>query len=202
MDEKNKTGVVPQNHSGKSIDASSSKDFSDIDTAKKHYEIAKSRLLDINHWDELDSGVMATFTIADADGGLLNQQAQQGLLIRINIPGPGSADGDGYDWVHIEEIHEVNNEDSDSIAIRVRPVSAPDQPGDRVAHFYSDQSTSTFVVNRESKTVTAAVYDRNIEVNDQSDSLVGQLRNAITGLTAKGIFSKIQWQALSDGLIS
>lgn len=193
--------LIPENVSGKKINAKSFREFSDLQLAKKQYEKAKSLLQDVNHWNETGSEMLASFRLYNESGIHLDTIAKQGLFIQIDIPGPGSADGDGFDWVRIEQISETNEGDAESLAIKVRPVAAPASAEDRTAHFYSDQSTSTFVVSRTATTLKAAVYDRNVEVNEESDSLIGKIRNVITGFMAKEGFSKIQWQSLTDGLV-
>jgi hypothetical protein len=126
---------------------------------------------------------------------------QKNDYFKIDIKGPKSTAGNGHDWVRVEDIKEVHTNDVDSIAILVRPDSNPQTSNDNVAHFYSEKSTSTFIVTREKSTVTAAIYDRNIEANEETGEPSDKLRNAAVGLAAKYGFSKLQWKALAEALV-
>ncbi|WP_426293546.1 hypothetical protein ACN9ML_30850 [Dyadobacter endophyticus] len=201
MEDKNYTGTVPGQHHGESVTAEGSRDFDDITTAKAFFFQAEGRLLNVNQWHDEAGEALARFILADSAGNPVDGMAQQGLLIKIDIPGPGSKSGEGYDWVKIEEIKRVNSTEAQSTALRVRPIAAPGSGEDKPTHFYDENSTSTFTITREDTLVTAAIYDRNINPNTESDSLIDKVRNAITGLFGEKVFSKIQWQALVDGLL-
>ncbi|HEV7379525.1 MAG TPA: hypothetical protein VGN64_07010, partial [Dyadobacter sp.] len=109
-----KDNLVPENTSGKKIDAKSARELPDLQLAKRQFSKAKTWLLDVNHWDETGSEMLATFKLCGENGMNVDQTARKGLLIRIDIPGPGSADSDGFDWVRIEEISEKQEGDSES----------------------------------------------------------------------------------------
>ena len=145
--------------------------------------------------------VGAEFQLTDKKGTAISRPAKKGDHIRIDVPGPGSKAGQGYDWVHIEEIEQVNTNEFDGIAIKVRPASNHNTEDNNIAHFYAEQSTSTFVLTWENNTVTVSIYDRNIEANEETNQPLDKIRNALVGLGAKHGFSKMQWQALADGLL-
>jgi hypothetical protein len=197
----NNENLIPENLQGKEITASASANFEMEDMAVLHYKFARERLLLINDWHSIAGTIGARFQLTDGKGTEAFRQAEKGDHIRIDIPGPGSQAGEGYDWVRIEEIREVNAEKADSIAILVRPASNPCTDNGKIAHFYAEHSTSTFVVRRENNKVTASVYDRNIEANQETKGLFDKVRNAIVGLSAKHGFSKLQWQVLVEGLL-
>lgn len=211
MEEKNYTGAVPENREGSRIDATSDKELSSVEEAVAFFDVVCERLLDINHWHERTTNLLAKFQLCDVYGDPVEGAAREGLLVRIDIPGPGTEVAGGFDWVRIEEVKAYQSEEVQSVAIRVRPAKAPQTAGDSAtgdpaaespaAHFYSKDSTSTFTVTREHTKVTAAVYDRNVEVNKESASLLDKVRNAVTGFVGRTVFSKIQWQVLADGLL-
>jgi hypothetical protein len=101
----------------------------------------------------------------------------------------------------VEDVKEVHNNEVDSVAIMVRPDSDPQTSNPNIAHFYSEKSTSTFVVTREKNKVTASIYDRNIEANEETNEPADKLRNAAVGLAAKLGFSKLQWKALVGAFV-
>lgn len=201
MDEKNYTGTVPGQHRGDSVTAEARRVLEDAAAAKAFFLQVEKRLLDVNQWHNQAGEALARFMLTDIEGNPVSGTAQEGMLIKIDIPGPGSESGGGYDWVKIEEIKKADAAEVQSTALRVRPVAAPDSGNAEPTHFYDEASTSTFTVTREHTLVTAAIYDRNINPNTEADSLIDKIRNAITGLIGEKVFSKIQWQSLADGLL-
>jgi hypothetical protein len=200
-EEKNYTGLIPSNTEGKAITAEAVTTMNNVQEAQALYTVAHDRLLYVHKWGKLVGGMSADFQLTDENGKEVDRFAQQGDHFRIDIPGPGSSAGEGYDWARVEAIQEVHEGDVDSIAIRVRPAANPQNTNNNVAHFYSDESTSTFVITREGTKVTASVYDRNIEANDETKSLIDKARNTMVGLGAKHGISKIQWQALAEAFV-
>ena len=198
MEEKNYTGLIPENVEGRAITASSQSNFDNDGGAKAFYAVARERLLSVHKWGKIAGKLSADFSLTDDKGNNVVRPVQKGDHFRIDIPGPGSSAGDGYDWARVEDLKEIHEENVDSIAILVRPAENPVAENGHVAHFFSSKSTSTFVVTREGRTVTAAIYDRNIEANEETEHLPDKFRNAVVGLGAKHGVSKLQWQALTD----
>lgn len=199
--EKNYTGLVPDNVDGKAITSKAEVKMDNETEARTLYAIARERMLYVHNWGKIAGSLSADFQLTNDKGNEADRLAQKGDHFRIDIPGPGSSAGEGYDWARVEDIKEVHEHNVDSIAILVRPANNPQTNNTNVAHFYSPESTSTFVVTREGTLVTAAIYDRNIEPNAATASLVDKARNALVGLTAKHGLSKLQWQALAEAFI-
>lgn len=201
MEEKNYSGTIPAQEDGSKINVNSSLDTKNIELARSIFETAKTRLLDVNNWQQLAGKHLANFQLTDQSGNDTSSPVKEGMYFKIDIPGPGSKAGDGFDWVKVEKIEIYNSTDIESIGIRVRPAANPLSANDDIAHFYSHDATSTFTVTREMTTITAAVYDRNTKTNKDSDQLLDQLRNTIVGATGIISFSKIQWKNLTEALI-
>ena len=201
MGEKNYTGLIPEQREGKRITAEASASFTTDEEAKTFYHTAKQRLLFIHNWGKIAGKLSADFQLTDNNGKEVDRLAQKGDHFRIDITGPGSKAGEGYDWARVEDVREVNEAGVDSIAILVRPDANPQTQNPNVAHFFSEKSTSTFVVTREGNTVTASIYDRNIEANEETKEPLDKFRNAVVGLGAKHGLSKLQWQALVDAFV-
>jgi len=195
------TGILPEQYTGKEITAEASQTCKDNQEAIAFYEIAKNRLLDVNNWHHLAGVMSARFQVVSPDGKEVNRKAEKGDYFKIDIPGPGSKEGDGYDWVKLEEVKEVNNPDVQSIGLRVRPASNPLGSKNETAHFYDESTTGNFIVVLEKNKITAAVVDRNTKPNDDASSLTDKLRHSTVGTAAIASFSKIQWQKLVDGII-
>jgi hypothetical protein len=121
--------------------------------------------------------------------------------LRIDIPGPGSTSGNGYDWVVVEELKEFEEGEIQSIAFRVRPTLNPKGVTENIAHFYDKEATSTFIVTRKGNTVYSTIADRNIKPNNNTNSIVDTLRNMPVAIGAIGILSKLQWKSLAEGLL-
>lgn len=201
MEEKNYTGLVPQNVEGKEITAECSKTLNSEAEARAFYETAKQRMILVHDWGEISGILSADFQVTDERGNELDRPARKGDHFRIDILGPGSKAGEGYDWARVEEINEVHLLNVDSIAILVRPAANPQTPNTAVAHFFAEKSTSTFVITREGNNVTASIYDRNIEANEETKEPLDKVRNAVVRLGAKHGFSKLQWQALAEAFV-
>ncbi|WP_159473791.1 hypothetical protein [Dyadobacter sp. 3J3] len=201
MEEKDYSGIVPSQEEGKKINVESSIDTKNTELAKSRFEISKNRLIDVNNWQKLTGNFLANFHLTDQKGNPVNSTVQEGMYFKIDIPGPGSKAGDGFDWVKVEKIEVFNSPDFQSIGIRVRPAPNPLSTNKDIAHFYSFEATSTFTVTREMTKVTAAVYDRNTKTNKDSDQLLDQLRNTIVGMSGIISFSRIQWKSLTEALL-
>ncbi len=195
---------LPEKEEGmhKDIDAQTITDT--VEEARQLFKVVKSRLLDVNNWDKLCGAASAEFTLTDADGKKVEGKPEVGLFFKIDVPGPGSRTGGGFDWVKVEAIEENNevNDDREFIIIRVRPSDNPTTTDKDVAHFFSDKATSNFLILREKNTVTAAVLGRNEVANtDQSTGLLDKLRNAVVGISAALGISNPQWKSLVNGLL-
>lgn len=200
----NKQIPLPQKEEGTQKDIEAKEKTATVEEAKQLFEIAKSRLLNVNFWDKISGKVSAVFKLTDERGNEVEGNPKVGYHFKIDIPAPGNKAGEGFDWVRVEAIEEdVNrNEDREFLLIRVRPSDNPLTESNDVAHFFSDKSTSNFLVLREKNVVTAAVLGRNEIANtDATTSLLDKLRNAVVGTGAVGGLSYPQWKGLVNGVL-
>jgi hypothetical protein len=189
--------VVPENNKGIQTNTESSIEFPTEDEAKDFYKIAKERLLHVNKWHQYAGSATADFQLTDEKGNQVERVPQKDDHFKIKIPGPGTVTGEGNDWVQIEAIEE----DENCIGIRVRPASNPTNERQDVAHFFDEATTSSFLVKREGKKVTAGVYGRNEKPNTNTETVADKLRNAAIATGAISGFSKLQWKSLVNGLV-
>src|SRR5262245_36055401 len=140
-----KETVIPRQQQGGKLDT----DF-DIFCASRveaavQFRISAARMLNVNAWDRICAGLSAHFEITTSAGIPVQRQALAGDYFRISIPGPGSVEGDGYDWVRIETIEHAKDtdRDEDRLSMRVRPAPNPTNDHHDVAHFFGPESTST-----------------------------------------------------------
>lgn len=194
-------GIVPPQYTGTAIETDAVLHLKDIAAAKAFYQVAKSRLLQVNRWHRLAGMVSAVFQLTDAKGNAADREVARGDYLKIDIPGPGSSEGQGYDWVLVESLDEVIAGENESTGFSVRPAANPLNKGSGTAHFYAPEATSNFIVMRREKDIIAWIVDHNLKPNDQADSLADRLRHAAVGTGAIGLFSKIQWQGLADGIV-
>lgn len=201
MKQRDYTGIVPPQFTGKEIEADATRELENETAARSFFEIAKKRLLDVNNWNKIAGAITAQFQVIDEKGKEVNREVKKGDYLRINIPGPGSKEGDGYDWVCVEEIKEINKEFVQSAGFRVRPNENPFGEKNETAHFYSNEASSSFIITREHAKIISWIIDRNLLPNTESTSIVDKVRDLAVGVSAIAGFSKIQWQGLADGLV-
>ncbi|MDB5020316.1 MAG: hypothetical protein JWQ28_1443 [Pedobacter sp.] len=192
---------IPSQEHGNKLDIIEKATFKSSEQACEFYEVAKERLVDVNHWAEISNLPSATFHLCDSTGSEVNRHVKLGDYFKINIPAPGNSTGDGFDWVKVEYIEEQQVNGSDIMSIRVRPAPNPTTPDPSVAHFFSDRATSTFQIRRVDKEVLAEVHGRNEEPNTDTGSLIDNARNSVVGLGATLGMSVPQWKGLVAGLV-
>jgi hypothetical protein len=196
------TGIVPQQYTGSEVESEASTDFKSEEEAITFFKIARQRLLDVNSWHRVAEKISAHFQIVDKVGEPKDRLVNEGDYLRIDIPGPGRPQGDGYDWVCVETINELKNHIVQSVGLRVRPHPNPFDEKTETAHFYSREATSSFIVTRESSRVSSWIIDRNLVPNKEAESLADRIRDTAVGLGAIAGFSKLQWQGLANGLVA
>lgn len=201
----NKEIPLPDKEEGSHKDIEAKEKAATLEEAKQLFQSAKSRLLDVNNWDKICGKASAVFKLTDDKGNEVEGKPKVGYHFKIDIPAPGGKAGKGFDWVRVEAIeeNEDKNEDKEYLVMRVRPSDNPLTANNDVAHFFSDKSTSNFVVLREKKEVTAAVLGRNEVANTESTgSLFDKIRNALVGTGAVGGLSNPQWKNLVKGVLN
>jgi hypothetical protein len=193
---------IPEQQTGSQSDTESVQEFAKEAAAKDFYEVVKKRLLQVGRWHEWAGAGTATFWLTDGAGNEVNRDPLTGDHFKIDIPGPGPKTGDGYDWVRIESVQEMREPQMEALTIRVRPATNPQNQRQDVAHFFSEEATSNFVVQRHGTLVSAEVHGRNEKPNTAAETLVDKARNATVATGAISAFSKLQWKALVNGLVS
>ena len=192
--------IVPENKTGKAVDIEHSITV-DATEANKIYEIARERLLNPGCWQQLSGSASATFEII-SHNSLSSKEIKENDHIKINIPGPGAAEGDGFDWVIVETIEENEVQDADrSVALKLRASSNPNNNETSTAHFFNEDATSTFIIKLKGNMITASYYGRNEVPNVKNVSLIDKVRNALVAIGAAIGFSEIQWNSLVKGFL-
>jgi hypothetical protein len=189
--------ITPKQDKGTQTNTESSIELSSEKEAKDFFKTVKERLLNVNKWHHYAGSASANFQLTDENGNPVDRKPKKGDHFKIDIPAPGTITGEGNDWVQIEMIEE----EKDLIGIRVRPATNPTNERKDVAHFFDEEASSSFLVKREDKKITAGVYGRNEKPNTHTETLIDKLRNATIATGAISGFSKLQWKSLVNGLV-
>ena len=190
---------IPEQREGKQVDLESRITLPGPTEAMHVLRVVKTRLLDINQWGAIAAIPVATFVLTDAYGGeVIKARPEEGDRVRIDIPGPGMAAGDGYDWVTITDITDVEDR---FCSVTLQPTSNPLKFGDDTGHFFKSSASSTLVVERSGNEIIARYHGRNEVTNADTASALDNVRNTLVSISAKLGLSYPQWQGLIDGLL-
>ena len=195
---------IPEQSEGVKKDIEASKTLPTTQEAIEFYSQTRRKLLFVNNWGEISGTLSASFKLTDYRGNEVEREARVGDYFKIDLPGPGTKAGEGYDWVKVESIEESSQGETldDCITIRVRPSQDPLNLKDSsIAHFLSDSATSNFVLLRKGNTVTAAVLGRNEKPNTKAESIIDKTRNTVVAAGAIAGVANLQWKALVNGLL-
>lgn len=176
---------IPKQQEGGQTDTTAKTEFSSPEEAKAFYQIAKNRLLNVSCWAEICKVPLSTFTLTDPEGHEVIREVEADDYLKINIPGPGTHTGDGFDWVRIEKIEEEITPLFSVITMQARPAANPTQQDPEIAHFFNQQATSTFLVKQSGNTVYAEEHGRNEVPNTDTSNITDKIRNTLVGWTAK-----------------
>lgn len=192
---------IPEQETGFQSNTTAVQECATVEAAADFFTLVKNRLQQVSRWHDWAGAGTAQFWLTDAVGNEVSRPPLAGDHFKIDIPGPGSSTGDGFDWVRVEAVEEQEEEGSSSILIRVRPATNPQNNKQDVAHFFSEEATSNFVVKKEGNRVSASVYGRNEKPNTHAEAVGDKLRNTAVASGAVTAFSKLQWKALVNGLV-
>ncbi|OQP64602.1 hypothetical protein [Niastella populi] len=193
--------IVPDQRTGQSSFTYSGLNCRNSNHANECFTIASARLRNVNRWNEYAGKSTATFQLFDETGNTVNRPVQKADYLRINIPGPDNPDGDGADWVQVQQVGEKLAEERQLVFITVRAASNPLVKDTTTTHFFDQPATSTFVVYRKQLTIVAIVFGRNEHSNPQSSNLIARIRNWFVYLGAQLGLANLQWKALTLGLL-
>lgn len=196
--------LIPDNKRGKATDLDHSVPLPDREQALDCYKRACKRLLNPPVWHELSGALSAHFVLTNEKGEEQERLLQEDDYIRINIPGPGSAVGDGFDWVKVEMVEDKTDPaaEEESIGLKVRTCDNPTSKENDTAHFFQQDATSSFIIHRRGNTVTASYHGRNEVPNTKTDKTTDNLRNALVATGAIAGLSELQWSALIKGFLA
>ena len=190
--------LIPAQHGGKQNNLVHVETFSSGQEANDAFEKAVERLFNVNEWGDISGFASANFTLTDAAGNTCMRPVREGDYLRISLPAPGLAAGNGFDWVKVEKImKEMRAGETEAFAgFRVRSCANPQNDASETAHFFTDDATSTFMVRRALMKVIASYHGRNEKINTDTENMADKIRNAVVGAGALAGISELQWTSL------
>lgn len=196
--------IIPAKKEKSLNDTTHSVDLISSEKAKQLYDEAKSRLLDVNHWDKWCSRISAKFMLTDENGRPVNRKAQNGDYFKIDVASRGHASGKGSDWVKIEALEEETpaDEDSNTFNMKVRSAGNPLNDSKNASCFFDVDATSSFVITRAGRKVIAAVVSWNEKPKVKTGVISDNVRSAFMSIDAFAGFSKTQWKNLVIEIIA
>lgn len=196
-----KEDLIPKQKKGKQVDLSEKKVLPNEEAALKAFRVASERLLYPQGWQELCGKASASFTVISEDLQEVSRSVNEGDFLRIDIPGPGTGAGEGYDWVRVAMIEPGDENGSQRLGIKLEPSTNPESRDGATAHFFEAGSSSTLEIILEGNIMEAHYHGRNEVINNETGKLGDDLRNTVVGAGAKAGLSEAQWTALLKGLI-
>jgi hypothetical protein len=196
--------LIPENVTGKPSDLSFSVTSASIEEAHGCFRRAFKRLLNPPLWHELSGWGTASLELIGANSGKEKRLAKEGDYFRLDIPGPGSKAGQGYDWVTVKDITSFSDPGGlvEWAFLKVHPCANPLAANGGTAHFFKSEASSSFALERDGNVVKASYHGRNEVPNTDTKSKIDNLRNTLAAGTAMLGFSEFQWTSLLRGFLS
>ena len=193
--------VIPLQHTGVRSTTETRTVLKNTTDAITLFASVCKRLLEVNAWHHFAGKGTAEFQLFNSMGNQVYRPVKEGDFFQIDVPGPGSKTGRGKDWVQVVKMDRQMQGDEEILYFTVRTSADPLSFTSSTAHFFAQTATSTFVAYRSGNEVMAGVFGRNEKANTQTPRLLDRIRNALFAIGAWIGLSKLQWKALTDGLV-
>ena len=173
------------------------RNFTEEGQAQAVFLEVKEKLLNLDNWNK--NAGLSSFEIFDENG---NVQADKTIRIggfeRISLKGTGK-----YDWVRITDIYEGEDE----FVITVKPTydpTADDQDKKAVSHFFTDEASNNFCLQKDDKSVALYVIGLNEKQNvSETDNMIETVRNAaVANLGSYLGIQKSEWTIFCKNFLS
>ena len=171
----------------------SSRRFSDEEAARQAFAESKARLFHVERWSELP-GLASRFELYNHQGKAYRaERPRVGDFIRILLPVPSPEN-----WVKVTDIQEQEA----AAEFTVHPAQDPQKAEEDVEHFFVDEASSTFRVERRGAVIRACEIGKNEGINNQGEE--AGARSLLNTVIAEGgwmIFQEMQWKKLTRYLV-
>jgi hypothetical protein len=191
--------LIPHNWQGKATDLLYSNTAANETLAATIFTIAAERLCTPCLWHKLAGVLSAAVTHFNSSQEQVIHPVEVGDFLRIDIPGPGPSEGDGYDWVKVDMLEKVSQA---CCGLRLRACANPFSDTITTAHFFTADATSTLLIERTGLTVTAGYYGRNEMPNSKDLPVRDKPRNLLVATGAMAGLSELQWNALIKSFLT
>lgn len=194
---------VPVQKKGSFHDTEAKKNFANPEEVHEAFNTLKERFMLINNWKSYCGEGFADFKLFDSEGKMVQRYPLVGDYVRIDIPGPGTVEAKGFDWVEITDLFEEHTHGIclDFVLMTCRPSKNPqDKTSEHIVHFYSDEATSTFGIFKGRDFIQTGIYGRN-ETPNMDAEFIDKARNLLIAAGGMIGFSKIQWKTLVNGFL-
>jgi len=163
---------------------------------------AVQRLLDVNNWQHYSGKMSCRFHLTDNAGIHINQFAEEGNIIRIDIPGIHAKPGKGYEWVTIDRIAYHEREAGEMLfLLKVKPPRKPSKNWGKTTLFFNTHASSTFVITRLNLEITCSVIRKNEKSEKPPIGFFQKIRAFFKTLITRLLLSKLQWKLLTRGVL-
>jgi hypothetical protein len=161
--------LLPPQLTGRQTYSTREKKFETLEAAHQAFQAAAGRMLSVNNWHAYSGPASEKFTLCSNQGEELDVMAEAGFFISIDLPGPGPDAGSGLEWVLVEKLaaEGVSQTAEEYVLMTVRPAADPRRAAAEIAHFYTGESTSTFIIRRDGLVVSAGAHGRNETPNNE-----------------------------------
>lgn len=169
--------------------------FSDNSEAKRVFSLLKTKLRNINEWN--DHGMLSSYELFDEDGNSQKTEALSvGSFIRISLKGSGK-----YDWVRVINVFD----EADEFVLTVKPTFDPTgENSDKsvISHFFTDAATNNFCLSNIDKTVSFCVIGLNEKQNtSETDGALQTVRNVGVNLGSYLGIQTSEWGKFCRGFL-
>tara|TARA_R110002049_G_scaffold151160_1_gene314709 strand:+ start:25795 stop:26406 length:612 start_codon:yes stop_codon:yes gene_type:complete len=170
--------------------------------ANKNFEVVRKRLLLVDKWHTFSEDIKAEFYLVDKNDNSVSDQFEIGNYIKIDIPGPGNPSGDGFDWTEIVNIQNGADEEiCPFFSFTIKPCAPPNNSETSTAHFYTDDTSNTFILRCVANCIYLEVHSRNELENTKDVPVLDKLRNKAIALGGIVGLGNLNWAAFTKGLL-
>jgi hypothetical protein len=190
--------LIPPQNEGKQNDLTHTVSYTDSKEARLCFQRACERMRNPGKWRDMCGILSADFRLIGNNGLQAHTQVKKGDYLQVDIPGPGTKAGEGYDWVKVEHLEHIPAPaaDNELCGMQLRPCANPKKQTKDTAHFFMGNATSTFIIRRHGNEVTASYHGRNELPNVSTGNKVDNFRNAMITSGAMAGLSELQWHTL------
>lgn len=166
--------------------------FSTVSEAEESFSFLHEKLFRIERWNSCSD--VSSFMLYDETGNEKTEGiAIIGDFIKVTLPGSGKDD-----WVKVIEIYDTPNE----VVLTVRPSNDPtdDENKETTSHFFTDDSTNNFCLQKKDEQINFYVIGLNEKSNTtETSGILETVRNVATAKLGHYLgVQKLQWKSFAE----